>query len=144
MTSDTHGHRHRVVAIATVVCAIVAVALLLWRPRVALGFVGGVITGAGMLSALVLVLNQVVVPPGERKGHPAPWVALHVAKFGIAVAFAWLIIETLDGDLLAFGAGYTVALVTLLVIMAGEPSVSNGLKPTREDASHNDSDRDTS
>jgi hypothetical protein len=136
-TSDAYGHRHRIVAITTAICAVVAVALLLWRPHVALGFVGGAITGAGMLSALVMVLNRLVVPPGERKGHPAPWVVLHVAKFALAAAIAWVVIELLGGDVIAFAAGYTMALLALIVILAYEPSVSNGLGGTG-DASDED------
>ncbi|MBD3292559.1 MAG: hypothetical protein GF393_06515 [Armatimonadia bacterium] len=102
-------------------------ALFIWEPRVALGFTGGVITGAGTLSALVLVLNRVVVPPRERTGHPAPWVVLHVVKFLIAAAFAYLLIVRWSGDVMAFAGGYSIALLVLVGIMAGEPTVANGL-----------------
>ncbi|MFP4248998.1 MAG: hypothetical protein ACLFU7_05030 [Armatimonadota bacterium] len=130
-------------AVATAVSVVVAAALLLWRPLVALGFVGGVVTGAGMISALVVVLNRVVVPPQERTGHPAPWIALHVAKFALALGVAYLVTLVLGGDLIAFMIGYTVALAVLLIIMAGEPTVSGRLSELTEDASE-DEDQDTS
>jgi hypothetical protein len=127
MTTERAGRARRIVAAATAISLVVAVALLLWRPLVALGFAGGVITGAGMISALVVVLNRVVVPPGERKGHVAPWIALHVARFALAVGVAYVVILMLGGDVIAFMAGYTFALAVLLVIMAGEPTVSTRL-----------------
>jgi hypothetical protein len=143
MTSETGGRWKPIVAIATAISLAVAVALLFWHPRIALGFVGGVITGAGMLSALVLVLNRVVVPPQERESHPAPWVVLHIVKFALAAALAYVVIEILQGDVLAFAGGYTVSLVVLLIIMAGEPTVSARLLGEDEEASE-DIDPDTS
>jgi len=119
---DSEGHppdgrRLSVTALAAAICLIVAVALLVWRPPVALGFVGGAITGAGMLGVLVGAINRVVVPPQERRPHPAPWVALHVVKFALAAAFAYLVIVVLEGDVLAFAGGYTVALIAFLVAL---------------------------
>ena len=133
----------RIVAIATVICAAVAVALFIWEPRVALGFVGGVITGAGTLSALVLVLNQVVVPPRERTSHPAPWVVLHVVKFIVAAGFAYLVIIIWSGDVVAFAGGYSIALLVLVLVMAGEPTVANGLSARAEETTA-DTDGETS
>lgn len=133
MTSNGGSARwRRIAAIATAICAAVAVALFIWEPRVALGFAGGVITGAATLGALVLVLNQVVVPPRERTGHPGPWIVLHVMKFLVAAAFAYLVTIRWSGDVIAFAVGYTIALMVLMLIMAGEPSVATRLSESFE------------
>lgn len=101
-------------------CAATVVALhLLVHPLVALGFAGGVVTGAGMLSALVVVLNKVMVPTQERSGPQWPWLLLHVGKFAVAGIFAFALIVVLKANAMAFAAGYTVALIILLVIVGG-------------------------
>jgi len=139
MTTNGGSARwRRIVAIATAICVVVAVALFIWEPRVALGFTGGVITGAGTLSALVVVLNRVAVPPGERQGHPAPWVVLHVVKFVLAAVFAYLVIIRLAGDVMAFAGGYTIVLLVLMLVMAGEPTVSTRLAATFDEAAEDD------
>jgi hypothetical protein len=135
MKSDGAGRWHRTVAIATAICIGVAVALLFWDRLIALGFIGGVLTGAGMLSALVVVLNRVVVPPDERRTHPARWIALHVVKFALAAALAYIVVEVLRGDILSFAVGYTVALMVLLIVMLGRPTISDHLADTNEEAS---------
>ncbi|MFW5867851.1 MAG: hypothetical protein ACOCX2_08550 [Armatimonadota bacterium] len=142
MTTERAERWRPIVAAATAISIGVAAALFFWHPSIALGFIGGVITGAGMLSALVMVLNRVVVPPDEREGHPAPWIALHVAKFAAAAGVAYLVIEVLGGDLIAFAGGYTAALIVLLVIMAGEPTISTYLSSETEDTPR-DADHDT-
>jgi hypothetical protein len=116
MTSNGSAIAGRgVLRAATVITIVIAVALLLWRPLVALGFVGGVVTGAGMLSALVFVLNRLVVTPGERRGARWPYLLLHAAKLGMAIAFAFFVIIVWRGNVIAFAAGYTAALVALLI-----------------------------
>jgi len=121
MTTDgDSGRRQRIAIVAAVVCLIAAVLFYLWRPRVALGFVGGVVTGAGMLSALVLVVNRIVVPQKERRHSPAMWAVLHVGKLLAAAAFAYLIVQTLGGDIVAFAGGYTLSLAVLFVMLLGE------------------------
>ena len=127
---------------ATVVCLVAAACLYFWRPSVALGFVGGVTTGAGTLSALVLVLNRVVVPQAERRYPPALWAVLHVGKFVLAAAFAYLIILVLRGDVVAFAVGYTVTLVVLFVMI---PATLNGQRVPRAgtDRADDDGDDDT-
>ncbi len=123
MTTDRDpGRRRRIAIAAAAICLIAAVLLYLWRPRVALGFVGGVITGAGMLSVLVLVLNRIVVPQKERRYSPAVWAVLYVGKFVAAAAFAYLIVHVLGGDVVAFAGGYTLALAVLFVMLLGEKS----------------------
>jgi len=102
-------------AIAAGIAGIASVALLMWRPLVALGFVGGVITGAGMLSALVYVLDRAIVTPEDRRGRVWPLFLLHVVKFGLAAVLAYVAIIVLKGDVVAFAGGYTVALITLLI-----------------------------
>lgn len=114
-------------AVAGVVCAAAAVVLrLLAHPLVALGFVGGVLTGAGMLSALVVVLNKVMVPAVERTGSQWPWLVLHVGKFGAAGALAFVVIVVLKASAVAFAAGYTAALVTLLIVVGGRQDKHTG------------------
>jgi hypothetical protein len=113
--AQPRASRSRAVTVAVLLSLAISVALLLWRPAAALGFAGGVLTGAGMLGALVAAINHVVVPAKERKSHPAPWVALHVVKFAVAALFAWLVIVVLGGDVFAFAGGYSVALITLLL-----------------------------
>jgi hypothetical protein len=65
-----------------------------------------------------------------------------MVKFLIAAAFAYVIIVTWSGDVMAFAGGYSVALLVLMVIMAGEPTVANGLSATIADNS-DDSGRGT-
>jgi len=130
--------------VATAICLVAAVLLYIWHPLVALGFVGGVITGAGTLSALVLVSSRVVAPQHERTRYPGLWAALHVGKFALVAGFAYLVIIILAGNVAAFAAGYTVALIVLFVIMLGERSsfqVGTGAsRETPDDAqdSHDD------
>lgn len=126
------GQRPSVVVIATAISLIVAVALLVWRPSAALGFAGGALTGAGMLSALVVVLTRLVAPPQERTSHPALWIALHVTKFALAAALAYLVVIVLEGNLLAFAGGYTVALITLLISYGRTGHHSDTGGPTRD------------
>lgn len=116
-----------VVAVAGTVCAALAVALyLLVHPLVALGFVGGVLTGAGMLSALVVVLSKVMVPAREHPGPRWPWMILHVGKFAAAGGLAFLIIVVLEAHAGAFAAGYTAALITLLIVVGGRYDTHTG------------------
>ncbi len=117
----------RIVAVAAAISLIAAVTgYVLWGRDVALGFVGGVVTGAGMLSALVLVLNKLAVPADERTGATWPWAVLHVAKLGVAIVVAWLVIIVWHGSAVAFAAGYTVALVALLVGLSDRVDIHPG------------------
>ncbi len=97
--------------------AAVVAAYASWGPLVALGYAGGVLTGAGMLSALAFVLSRLVVPQDERRGPTWPWMVLHLGKFGLAGAAAYLVIVVWHGSAVAFAAGYTVALIALLVAL---------------------------
>ena len=97
--------------------AIAACLYLWWDPLIALGYAGGVITGAGMLSALAFVLRKVIVPTAERPGARWPYLLLHVGKLGLAVAFAFLVVIVWRGSALAFTAGYTVALAAFIVVL---------------------------
>jgi len=99
---------------------------LLVHPLVALGFAGGVLTGAGMLSALVVVLNKLMVPAQERSGPRWPWAVLHVGKFALAAGLAFLVIVVLEAHAGAFAAGYTVALITLLIVVGGRVDTHTG------------------
>jgi F0F1-type ATP synthase assembly protein I len=124
------ARRSRAVTVAVLLSLAIVVALLLWRPAAALGFAGGVLTGAGMLGALVAAINHVVVPAKERKSHPAPWVALHIVKFIVAAVFAWLVIVVLGGDVFAFAGGYSVALITLLLSIGRRRDETHSGGPT--------------
>ncbi len=117
MTSNAGWPRR--VALATGAAALVICVALyaLWGPLVALGYAGGVLTGAGMLSALVFVLKRVTVPPEERPRAAWAYVVLHVGKFGLAAAAACLVIVVWRGSAVAFAAGYTVALIALLIAL---------------------------
>jgi hypothetical protein len=95
-----------------------------------------------MLSALVVVLNRVIVAPDERRGHPLPWAILHVGKYMLAAVLAFVIIVLLHGDVLAFAGGYTVALVTLLIIVAGEPTTGQR-KRKPDDGAETNTDRNS-
>lgn len=117
----------RIVAIAAAVSVIAAVAAyLLWGRHVALGFAGGVLTGAGMLSALVVVLNKLAVPADEHTGAAWPWVMLHVAKLAAAIVVAGLVVIVWRGNAVAFAVGYTVALVALLVTLGDRVDTHTG------------------
>jgi len=135
MTNDTPGRWQRIVVVSAAICAVVAVALAFWRPLVALGFVGGVVTGAGSLGALVVVLNRIAVPSSEATSRAAPWMVLHVGKFILVAAFAYLVVVTLGGSVLAFAGGYTIALVALVVIIAFRPTMSDSLSQPEDTSS---------
>ncbi|MGC9317371.1 MAG: hypothetical protein ACP5KN_04960 [Armatimonadota bacterium] len=123
MTSDAGPGRVRaiVAAGAAATVAITIALCVLGHRLVALGFVGGALTGAGMLSALVFVLSRLVVPPQQRRGPTWPYWALHASKLLVAAAFAYLIILVLHGDAIAFAVGYTLALLVLVIVAAGQP-----------------------
>ncbi len=75
------------VAAAAAISLIVAVTVyVLCGRHVALGFVGGVVTGAGMLSAFVRVLNKASVPAEERVGPTWPGTLPHVGEFAVVAA----------------------------------------------------------
>jgi hypothetical protein len=113
--------------VAGMVCAATVVVLhLLVHPLVALGFAGGVVTGAGMLSALIVVLNKVMVPPQERSGPQWPWLLLHVGKFAVVGVLAFALIVVLKANAVAFAVGYTIALIILLVIVGGRRDTHTG------------------
>ncbi len=104
--------------------AAVMASCVLWGPLVALGYAGGVLTGAGLLSALVFVLNRLIVPHDECRGPAWPWMVLHLGKFGLVAALAYLVIIVLHGSTAAFAAGYATALVTLFIAMGGRTRVA--------------------
>jgi len=117
----------RIAAAAAAISLIAAAASwVLWGRHVALGFVGGVVTGAGMLSALVLVLSRVIVPAEERVGPTWPWALLHVGKLGVAAVVAYLVIIVWRGSAIAFAAGYTVALIALLAALGDSVDTHTG------------------
>lgn len=100
----------QVVAAAGAACTVAAAVLyLLVGPLVALGFAGGVLTGAGMLSALVVVLNKLMVPASERCGTPWPWILLHVGTFAAAGVSAFVVVVVLNAHAVVFAARYTAA-----------------------------------
>ena len=99
--------------------ALASVALLVWVGwRAAAGFAGGALAGAGMLAALVVVVDRLVVPEVERRGPRWPWLLLHVGKLGVVVVGAWLLIVVAGASLLGFAAGYAVAMVGLFVYLS--------------------------
>lgn len=91
-------------------------------PKVALGFAGGVLVGAGMLSALVFVLNRALKPDDRPGAPPVLLLILHTGKFIVAAAAAYVIVKLWRGDPFAFAGGYTVALAVLIIIAGGAPS----------------------
>ncbi|MGD9494760.1 MAG: hypothetical protein AB7Y46_00490 [Armatimonadota bacterium] len=97
-----------------------------WSPLVALGYAGGVLTGAGMLSALVFVLGRLVVAPEQRAGPRWPYLLLHLGKLGLAAAFAYLVIIVWQGSAIAFAAGYTVVLIAVLVALGERVDTHTG------------------
>lgn len=123
MSSRPASERSRSLLMASaVISAIIVVVLLIaWSPRVALGYAGGVVTGAGMLSALAFVLNRLIVPSHERSGSATILLLLHAGKFLLAAALAYLFIVLWEGSAGAFAVGYTVALATMIIIISGEP-----------------------
>ncbi|MGI5817948.1 MAG: hypothetical protein ACOX9R_07590 [Armatimonadota bacterium] len=122
MKTERAARRSRVVlAVAAGVSGVVTVALLLWRPSVALGYLGGVLTGAGMLSALVYVLNRLIVPPEQRTAPVWPLALLHAGKLGLAMVIAFVVILVWEGSAVGFALGYTTALITLVAISGLRP-----------------------
>jgi hypothetical protein len=124
MTSNHDPGRPRLIVATAAGPSLINTIILFfaWSPRVALGYVGGAVTGAGMLSALVFVLNRAVVPPNERRGSMPLLMVLHVGKFALAAAFAYLLILVWQASAGAFAVGYTVAVIVLLIIIGGQRS----------------------
>ncbi len=127
MTSEAErGRPRRVMTVAGVVAAAVTVALYsVEGPSGALGFAGGVLTGAGMLSALVFVLTRAVVRPARRPKSVWLLVVLHVAKFGLAAVFMYVVLILFAGSAAAFAIGYGYALLILVIEVSrrGAPAV---------------------
>ncbi len=135
MTSDSRLQRgRRVVSVGLLTAAAAVVGLhFTLGESVVIGYVGGAITGAGMLSALVYVLGKVAVPPDERPAVAWPYLLLHVAKLPAAAAIGYVMIVLLEGDAVAFMAGYTHALIVLLVVYAGERPAAARPVPDADD-----------
>jgi|GEM_PF-6517061 len=85
----------------------------------ALGYLGGVATGAGMLAALVLCVSRLVAPAAERRGPRWPYLLLHLGKFAAAVALAWVLVVVLRASLAAFAGGYLTALIAFVAYFGG-------------------------
>lgn len=135
MTSDSRRQRgRRVVSVGVLTAAAAAVGLhFTLGESVVIGYVGGAITGAGMLSALVYVLGKVVAPPEERPALAWLYLLLHVAKLPAAAAIGYLTIVLLEGHAVASMAGYTHALIVLLVVYAGETPAAARPVPDADD-----------
>ncbi len=103
----------KVTAAITLVTGAVLWRLVGWGA--ALGYVGGVITGLGMLASLVLCANRLVVPVEEQRGPRWPYLLLHLGKFAGAIALAWLLVGVLEASVAAFAAGYATSLTGFLV-----------------------------
>ena len=61
----------------------------------------------------------------------------------VAAGFAYLVIIIWSGDVVAFAGGYSIALLVLVLVMAGEPTVANGLSARAEETTA-DTDGETS
>lgn len=125
MTDSHASARARAITALSAGFSVIASVVLYvaWSPHVALGFAGGVVTGAGMLSALVFVINRALVPPQQETRGPAVLLLmLHVGKFGAAAALAWVVIKVWNGSAGGFVVGYTLALAVLIIIIGGEPT----------------------
>lgn len=122
MTGKAGPRRDRYILAAGVLVGVAATWLLCAAVSrsAAIGYVGGAVTGAGMLGALVFVLNKLSVPPDERPTVRWPYLVLHVAKFALAGAVAWLTIVVMGAGVIAFMGGYTYALVVVLIIFGGQ------------------------
>lgn len=120
MTTEAERGRPRGVITAAGVVAVVitTVAYGLGGPSLALGFAGGVLTGAGMLSALVFVLARTIVRPTQRPKGAWLLVVLQVAKFGLAAVFMYIVVLVFEGSAAAFAVGYGFALLILIVGMS--------------------------
>lgn len=118
MTATSSGGQQRPLLLAALVTfgtAAVLGAVLGWS--VALGYLGGVVIGAGMFWVLVLCVNRLVAPPEGTRGPRWPYLLLHLGKFAGAVALAWLLVVVLKASVVGFAAGYLTALIGFLIIM---------------------------
>ena len=111
----------RTMSLVALGISVVLLVLLGWQAGV--GFAGGVIVGAGMLWALVVCANKLVVAPGEARGPRWPYLLLHLGKFAAAVALAWLLVVVLGASVGAFAAGYGMALAVTLMHLGAKGSV---------------------
>ena len=107
-----------------VVVALVAggAAGLLGGAMAVVGYLGGLLTGAGMMVGLVYCVNGLLTPGEPGFGGKWPYVLLHVGKFGGAVLIAWLVVGVLGAGVASFAAGYLVALVGYLTLGVSDRS----------------------
>jgi len=122
----------KVMGLVAVAVTVALLALVGWRA--AAGFAGGALTGAGMLAALVVAVDRLVLPSGESHGPRWPWLLLHVGKLGAAVVVAYLLIVIAGASLWGFAAGYAVALAGLFLHMssrrAARPALTSDERTT--------------
>ncbi|MGM0492809.1 MAG: hypothetical protein ACQER1_07685 [Armatimonadota bacterium] len=123
-----------VLAASAGVSGVITVGLLLWRPTVALGYAGGVVTGAGMLGVLVFILTRATVPSEERTAPIWLLLVVQTMKLLVAAAVAFVVILVWDGSAAGFAAGYTTAVIVLVVMRVYGPASSAA------DRSHSDED----
>lgn len=128
MTANRAEARQGVLIISALALgtAIVLGATLGWSA--ATGYVGGVVTGAGMLGALVLCVTRLVAPPGHLRGPRWPWLLLHLGKFAGAVALAWLLVGVLKASVAGFAGGYLTALGGFLILCSRTQSAVRGAR----------------
>lgn len=103
----------KIMILVTAGIGVALTVLLGWR--VGAGLAGGVVIGAGMLWALVVCANKLIVAPGQERGPRWPYLLLHLWKFAGAVALVWLLVIVLGASAGAFAVGYGMALAAALM-----------------------------
>jgi len=112
----------KAIGLATVLASVALWVWLGWRQ--AAGFAGGVLAGAGLLAALVVVVDRLVVPESERHGPRWPWLLLHTGKLLVVIVGAYLLIVVARASIAGFALGYAVAMIGLFVYLGSRRALS--------------------
>jgi len=113
--SDPQGAR-TVRLVVYVLVPVISLALLAYPGwRVALGFAGGALVGAGMLGGLVFCAEKLVIAPAEQPRRRWPYVAMHLAKFPGALAVVLVLVLAFRASVAGVGAGYGTVLAGFLL-----------------------------
>ena len=93
----------------------------------AAGYLGGALLGAGMLAALVLCANGLLVVTEAPLGSRLLYLLLHVGKLLVALALGFWLLLMVRVSAVALFAGYTTSLLALVLVVA----MRNGHGPSR-------------
>jgi len=136
MTEGAPRRARGTFVILVVLALLVSLALLaFWGWKVALGYLGGTLVAGGMLGALVLCAQRLVVAPGEEPGRRWPYLLLHVGKFAAVLGLAYVLVSVIGASAVAFAGGYGTVVAGFFIehglSQASRPSDTTGREPEK-------------